>query len=99
MQQYCDSIYIGAAFSFYVPNAFSPNGDGKNEFFKGYGEGIKSLHMTIWDRWGNLLFETSDQLVGWDGNGDMAGAYVYKIELYDIFDNKHEYVGHFSLIR
>ena len=51
----------------FVPNAFSPNGDGLNDVFRPRGEGIESMIMAVFDRWGNKVFEGSDIDVGWDG--------------------------------
>jgi len=72
--------------NFYVPNAFSPEGDGLNDEFKviGNSDKISSFHMYIFNRWGALVFESKDISLGWDGEykGKPApqGAYVFKIE-------------------
>ena len=98
-------VEVLAEFSFYVPDAFSPNGDGINETFSGKGIGIKKYKMIVFDRWGNLIYTTEDLNVGWNGraNGgkDLAqqDVYVYKIVLSDIFDRTHQYLGHISLVR
>jgi len=52
---------------FYFPNAFTPNANDRNDLFMGYGAGIKKYKMTIFDRWGEKLFETDDLYTGWDG--------------------------------
>ena len=70
----------------YIPNAFSPDGDGLNDEFKviGNSDNISTFHMYIYDRWGTLVFESSDISAGWDGkykgNPSPTGAYVYKVE-------------------
>ena len=69
----------------YVPNAFTPNGDGINDFFEIIGEGYECLKsLTIYDRWGNIVFKTNSLPLKWDGtrNGKPAGegVYVYVIE-------------------
>jgi gliding motility-associated-like protein len=53
----------------YVPNAFSPNGDGLNDVLRVFGVSIKSINFSIFDRWGEKIFsvETSDLNNGWDG--------------------------------
>lgn len=51
----------------YVPNAFSPNGKGKNEILFVRGPNIDNLLFRIYNRWGQLVFESTDPLVGWDG--------------------------------
>lgn len=54
---------------YFLPNAFTPNGDGLNDtyFGKGVLPGISDFSMTIWNRWGQLVFETSDPNQGWNG--------------------------------
>ena len=67
----------------YVPNAFSPNFDGTNDRFGIYGFHIKSMKLTIFDRWGGVLFETVDPEERWDGtvNGEPAATGVYLWQL------------------
>lgn len=64
--------------NFHLPNAFTPNGDGKNEEYIGSGftEGIRDFRMTTWDRWGKLVFETTDLEQGWDGRINGVGSIV-----------------------
>lgn len=51
----------------YVPNVFTPNADGKNDLLYVRGNNIHELYFTIYDRWGEKVFETTDQNIGWDG--------------------------------
>lgn len=51
----------------FLPNAFTPNGDGNNDILYLRGDNITSMHLAIYNRWGELVFETRDQSVGWDG--------------------------------
>lgn len=62
----------------YIPNSFTPNGDGLNDRFSGVGEDFTSFHLVIFNRWGELIFETRDPN-GWDGNyeGQRAESEVY----------------------
>ncbi|MEM6965823.1 MAG: gliding motility-associated C-terminal domain-containing protein [Bacteroidota bacterium] len=81
-----DSIIFssGCPADLYVPNAFSPNDDGRNDFFRAYGVEVVNFNLKIFDRWGALLFETQDIETGWDGffNGKRkaSGVYVWMIE-------------------
>lgn len=97
-----DVIILGD-FAFFIPNAFSPNGDGINEFFTGKGYGIKNYVMYIFDRWGEKIYETTDLSKGWDGRykgtDSQQDVYVYRVDIVDIFDKKHKYRGHFTLVR
>lgn len=87
----------------YVPNTFTPNGDGDNDIFYAYGVNIKEFEMMIFDRWGEKLF-TSDNLDdGWDGTykGDLAKTetYVWKIKYKDVLGNSGELIGTVTLLR
>lgn len=97
-------VPILAEYVFFIPNAFTPNGNGNNEVFLGYGEGIKEFTMLIFDRWGNLIFESHDPNKGWDGtnaNGTpcQIDAYVYRFVIVDVLNEEHKYMGHVSLVR
>ena len=61
----------------FVPNAFTPNTDDLNEIFLAQGTGIMEFDMTVFDRWGNMLFESQDINKGWDGRID-GGHYPLK---------------------
>jgi gliding motility-associated-like protein len=76
----------------FVPNAFTPNGDGKNDIVYVHNEEIKSLTFTIYDQWGELLFMSTDKSNGWDGtykgNKEPVGVYVYYVKA--IMNDGHE---------
>ncbi len=61
---------------FHLPNAFTPNGDGLNDEYKGVGimEGAQNFSMTIWNRWGEMVFETTNPTQGWNGRKFNTGA-------------------------
>jgi len=70
---------------FFLPNAFSPNDDGKNDFFKPRNICIKEIIFKIYNRWGNLVFETSEVGKGWDGSTPKGkdgneGVYAYDVK-------------------
>ncbi|MES2703248.1 MAG: gliding motility-associated C-terminal domain-containing protein, partial [Bacteroidota bacterium] len=60
-------ITVEQDFNIYVPNAFTPNEDGLNELFRPVLRGAKSFHLSVYNRWGQKLYETSDFNSGWDG--------------------------------
>jgi gliding motility-associated-like protein len=68
----------------FVANAFTPNGDGKNDIVYVHNENIKSLKFYVYDQWGELLYVSQSQQNGWDGNfkgkTEPAGVYVYYLE-------------------
>jgi len=98
-------LLIGPDFEFYVPNAFTPNGDGRNDSFNGNGIGVAQYDMQIFDRWGLMIFETTSLSNGWNGCYGASKAvcqqdvYVYKIALTDVFSQQHSYVGTVTLLR
>jgi gliding motility-associated-like protein len=98
--------------NFFIPNAFSPNGDGRNDEFRAFGcKGVKTINYArVFDRWGNLILETNgitpDCLGGtilWDGSLGTRranqGIYVYLIEVEFLDDVKLLYRGDVGLIR
>lgn len=52
---------------YYIPNAFTPDGDGNNDFFLVYGNDIEKVELKVFNRWGELVFESTDLYRGWDG--------------------------------
>ena len=88
-----------------MPNAFTPNGDGLNEIFRippATTQKIKSF--SVFDRWGELVFRTTDSGAGWDGtfNGQKQppGTYIWQIQYLDEFSNKVEWAkGTVELVR
>jgi len=104
-----DSIYgkvrITPEFRFFIPNAFTPNGDGKNDSFMSNNMGVREFNMTIYNRWGNIIFQTTDPKTGWNGkargSNEIAenGVYVYKIELQSVFYERQHFIGTVTLVR
>lgn len=87
----------------WVPNAFSPNGDGENEIFKPYIENVYNYQLWIYDRWGYLLFDTQNPNQGWDGIFKSkllpGGAYVWKMSYKDYYSKEYTKYGFVILIR
>ncbi len=102
-----EQVCIQGDYELYAPNAFTPDGSGLNDLWNVKGIGIDPAHFKLWifDRWGNLIYETSDLYKGWDGraNGgkDIAqqDVYVWKVATQDFIGNKHNYIGHINLVR
>jgi gliding motility-associated-like protein len=100
------AVFVGEDYGVYVPDAFSPNGDGINDVFTAKGFGITKFEMNIFDRWGEKLYTTNDIEKGWDGKYAVRGGeevkqdvYVWKIKLTDTFGKGHEMSGKVSLIK
>ena len=108
-------VIIDPYWTFYIPNAFTPNGDTDNETFYGKGVGIVEYEFWIFDRWGNQVFHCDieglpqDPLCHWDGrvqnafvDGDLPAqqdVYVWLVMLKDVFEQKHRYIGHVTMVR
>lgn len=87
-----------------LPNAFSPNGDGHNDFFKGrIGGNVVGLNIIVFDRWGNKVYESSELNFQWDGqyNGTLlnTGVYAYGLEVTYTNMFKEKISGNITLIR
>lgn len=99
------SIHIEPLSSVDVPTAFTPNGDGINDIIYVDGWGIKKLnYFRVYNRWGQLLFESNDIKIGWDGffNGAPQNmeTYVYQVSVETYIDAEPKLkAGTFKLIR
>ncbi len=105
-----DTVYrlisVNEEFTMYIPDVFTPNGDGLNDLFivKGAGFVEEGFEMRIYDRWGELIYKTNDVMKGWDGTVKGTPAkndvYIYKIRCFTTVQNiKKEFVGHVTLYR
>lgn len=96
-------VEVTPIFTFYVPNSFTPDADGINDEFFGTGEGFDTYNMQVYDRWGELIFESNDPDYHWDGTYKgkqvQQGTFPYRFYLIDWQGNDHEYVGHVTLHR
>lgn len=98
-------ICVTEGYNFWIPNAFSPDLDGKNDYFYPKGTGWVETDFTfeIYDRWGTLIFKSNDTTSQWDGRfGGMRATdeiYVWHIFVRDIYDEEHDYRGHVFIMR
>lgn len=95
---------------FYVPNTFTPDGDDYNETFQPiFVSGFDPLdfHLTIFNRWGEIVFESFNAEIGWDGTYGASsdrivkdGTYVWKIEFKEVMsDKRHIHHGHVNVLK
>ncbi|MCC6601164.1 MAG: gliding motility-associated C-terminal domain-containing protein [Crocinitomicaceae bacterium] len=104
----CRDMVIQSILQVWVPNTFTPNKDGVNDEFRPVVHGYDPEHykLLIYDRWGNLIFETNNPQSAWTGNVQGGGyyaqvdAYVWRIELERLSDAKYEvFEGVVNLVR
>ena len=87
----------------YAPNAFTPDGNPPNDIWLPKGYNWTEMHYTIYNRWGEVLFESYNGTVGWDGTYKgrpcKQDVYIYKIDWIDNLLHRHKEYGHISLLR
>lgn len=92
-----------------VPQAFTPNNDGVNDYFTLFGNNIERYEIQIFNRWGEMVYasrdlgELNDMSKGWDGTykgkEQNMGTFVYYLTATDVYGKKHEKKGNLTLIR
>jgi gliding motility-associated-like protein len=100
-------IPVDPSLFIYFPNTFTPNRDGKNDQygFHGSGRNILSFRFLVYDRWGGLLFETTDFTENWNGKIDNTGeevsqgTYVYRADITTVDMKDHVFMGHINLVK
>lgn len=96
-------LIIDPQAEFFLPNAFTPDGDGLNETFGPEGVGILEYELLIFNRWGQLVFSATDPRQRWDGtyNGTPVenGVYAVKCRWRDARNNKRDHFGHVTVLR
>lgn len=96
-------IYIKPEFHFYAPNAFTPDGNRFNNTYSVSTLGAKSLEFYIFNRWGELIYYSTDKYFEWDGtyNGEITPdeTYTYKAIVTDRESTEHEYYGTITLLK
>jgi gliding motility-associated-like protein len=101
-----DSLYIQVKDNhlFYIPNAFSPNGDGRNEEWKLFtNSSLKYISVQVFNRWGEKVFESEDENKGWDGTykgvPQLAGVYAYQYTICFLNGAVEKGKGSLTLVR
>lgn len=97
------TIVVETDFNIYVPNGFTPNADEINDSFFAKGTGVVKFSLSVYDRWGEKLFETSDFNKGWDGSYKgqecKSDVYVWKLSATDAKGRNKQLNGFVTLYR
>jgi len=97
------TIKVESDFTTYIPNAFTPNGDGLNDTFYPVMRGVKKFELQIFDRWGALIFASSSSDHVWDGTYKgqecKQDVYNYKLVLFNVKREEKVYTGSITLYR
>jgi gliding motility-associated-like protein len=85
----------------WVPNAFTPNSDEINDGFQVVTSVAEPtvFELSIYDRWGAMIFTTSDVREAWKGDGVPLGVYVWKVRMKDTAGQDRQATGHVTLVR
>lgn len=100
-----DSVRVFVRGNLYVPNSFTPDGDGLNDYFKAEGKDIVEFEMKIFNRWGELVFKSDHIDQSWDGSHQsdgyycQPGIYPYIIIARERYGEYFELKGHVTLLR
>ena len=99
----CQELTIDAVSQLVVPNAFSPNGDGYNDIFLPFNFSLIGFELKIWNRWGELVFESNDPNIGWDGTykgiDQEMDTYVYTVGGLGEDGQDYFFKGNITLVR
>jgi gliding motility-associated-like protein len=87
----------------YFPNAFSPNGDGKNDIWRAYSNVVRTIRVMVFNQWGEKVFESADLNTGWNGTQSgktqPSGVYMYVAEIVKNTGERITRKGSINLVR
>lgn len=100
-------VFVRSTFSYFLPNAFTPNGDGRNDTYIGVGNltNTSSFTLSIWNRWGEKVFESRDPNMGWNGRKNnegilsQPGVYICYVSFVDGDGVRQEIKSYATLIQ
>jgi len=93
------TVTINDISTLYIPNTFTPNRDGMNDVFKIIGNEIKEFDISIFNRWGEKIFESKSQDNSWDGKYSQTETYTYKITVKYKNNRKETKIGEILLLK
>jgi len=100
-------IIILDLYTFYAPNAFTPNGDGVNDYFIPQSTNLDytTFELYLYDRWGELIYFTEDPNAPWDGRAKSSkqivqqDVYTWFVFVSEMSGRKHQYIGHVTVVK
>jgi gliding motility-associated-like protein len=96
---FASTVRINFIFTFFMPNTVTPNGDGRNDVLRPQGMGIVKYDLIVFNRWGEVLFQSDKDRDEWDPREVMDGVYFYRINVIDHENKPHSYTGSVHVIR
>jgi gliding motility-associated-like protein len=97
------TVTVTEKYVLYIPNVFTPDGNGTNDYVKVNARGVKTFYWVIFNRWGEKVFESNDINIAWDGTykGKLLNSdvYVYKVQLSYITGKMVEQKGSISILK
>ncbi len=90
---------VATPHNLFVPNVFTANGDGANEYFQVSGEGLDSFQMSVYNRYGQLVYETDDFYFRWAGENVSPGIYFWRATYRSCADTREALNGWVQFIR
>lgn len=101
--KFTDQVTVFVNGSLFVPNTFTPNGDGVNDFFRAYPTEVKEFHLWVFNRWGERIFDATEPDRFWDGTfqgqPSPIDVYVWRVDLTELAGKRRTEFGHVTLLR
>ncbi len=94
-----ECVKIKPNYTLFVPNSFTPNGDGLNDLFLPLAQSVKEYDLTIYNRWGLKVYNSQQLELGWDGGSEPQGAFNYVIQVTTLAGEQKIYTGSVTLYR
>ena len=95
-------VFVKKEWDVFIPNCFTPNGDFENEYFIPKGYGISQIDLKIFDRWGVIIFDENNTVLGWDGSYKRIlcpqGVYVYQVSIHAMSGELVTKTGHVTIL-
>jgi len=102
MSSQSNVVTINRPLSFYIPTAFSPDNDGLNDVFRPEGESVMEFRIEIYDRWGHVVYSSSEFNQGWNGTvydeKAAEGVYAYQIYIAGFNNEIVSRAGHVTIV-